>query len=90
MIRHEKPKRYELTFLDHGSLGGPAWWFQDDVPDEIPRYEVVKAGWLLAEDKRQIIIAGAKATKSDTGCITFSDVWVVVKGAVIRKKRMSE
>ncbi len=90
MIRHEKPKRYEFTFLDHGTVIGPTWWCQDDVPKTLPQYEVSKTGWLLAEDSKMFLVAGAKATNSDTNGSTFTGVWVIVKGAMIRKRRVPE
>ena len=89
MTKHEVPKQYEFTFLDHASLGGPRWWDEEDLPKKVPRYEVIKVGWLLVEDNHHFVVASARAMNMETGLCTFSDVWAIVKGAMLRRRRIA-
>ena len=88
MTKYEIPKRYEFKFLDHAVLDGPSWWGQEDLPKKVTRHEVIKTGWLLAEDKHHFVVGSARAMNMDTGLCSFSDVWAIVKSTMIRKRRI--
>jgi len=57
---YKNPKRYQFQFDDHSMDSSLDWTQQEiEVLAEVPRLYITTTGWLLAEDSRAYMVAGA-------------------------------